>query len=101
VPTRLTAPTEAALLRLLCPKATFFRCSANHDFFFATFLPFCRASDRPMAIACFLLVTFLPLPLFSVPFLRFRIVDSTSFDALFDVLRDDDDFFRGAMASVS
>jgi hypothetical protein len=40
-----------------------------------------------MAIACFLLVTFFPLPLFSVPRLRLRIADSTSFDALFDVFR--------------
>jgi hypothetical protein len=39
-----------------------------------------------MAIACFLLVTFFPLrPLRSVPSLRLRIADSTSFDALFDV----------------
>jgi len=54
---------------------------------FATFLPFFRASDRPIAIAYFLLVTFLPLPLFNVPRLRLRIADCTSFDALFDVLR--------------
>jgi len=42
-----------------------------------------------MAIACFLLVTFLPLPLFSVPFLRFRIVDSTSFFHQDDTRRTD------------
>ena len=53
-----------------------------------------------MAIACFLLVTFFPLPLFRVPLLRRRIADSTSFDALLDVLRDDDDFLRGAMANA-
>jgi hypothetical protein len=41
-----------------------------------------------------LLVTFLPLPLFSVPVLRRRIADSTSFDALFDVLRREGDDFR-------
>jgi hypothetical protein len=36
-----------------------------------TRLPFWRASDNPMAIACLRLVTFLPLrPLFSVPRLR-------------------------------
>src|SRR4051812_14411461 len=41
------------------------------DFFFGAFPPSLRASDNPMAIACFLLVTFLPdLPLFSVPSLR-------------------------------
>ena len=40
-------------------------------FFFAgTWPPFLRALDRPMAIACFLLLTVLPdLPLFCVPFL--------------------------------
>src|SRR5208283_2015720 len=32
--------------------------------FFGTFAPFLRASERPMAIACFLLVTTLPLPPF-------------------------------------
>lgn len=40
---------------------------------FGTFAPFFLASDRPMAMACFRLVTFLPLlPLLSVPdfFLR-------------------------------
>ena len=68
------------------------------DFLRATLLPFLRASDSPMAIACFLLVTFFPLPLLSVPLLRRRIVDSTSFDALLDVLRDDD-FFRAAIAT--
>lgn len=37
-------------------------------FFFGTFAPFFRASERPIATACFRLVTFLPLrPLFSVP----------------------------------
>ena len=47
--------------------------------FFGTFLPFLRASDRPMAIACLRLLTLPPrppLPLLSVPFcvgaLRFR-----------------------------
>lgn len=37
-------------------------------FFFGTFLPLLRASERPIAIACFRLVTFLPLrPDFSLP----------------------------------
>src|SRR4051812_41195645 len=59
------------------------RCSAevarglkpHYDFFFrpprffGTFAPDLRASDRPIAIACLRLFTFLPLrPLFSVPF---------------------------------
>jgi hypothetical protein len=39
-----------------------------------------------------LLVTFLPLPLFRVPRLRRRIADSTSLEALFDVLRREEDF---------
>src|SRR6185503_6753402 len=53
-----------------------------------TFFPFFRASERPIAIACFRLVTFLPLrPLLSVPFLRFFITRSTSFEALLEYLR--------------
>jgi hypothetical protein len=36
-----------------------------------------------MAIACFRLFTFLPLPLFSVPFLRLRIELSTDLEAFF------------------
>jgi hypothetical protein len=40
----------------------------RHHFFSGTFAPFLRASDKPIAIACFLLVTFSPLrPLFSFP----------------------------------
>jgi hypothetical protein len=35
--------------------------------FFGTFAPFFLASDKPIAIACFRLVTFLPLPLFNWP----------------------------------
>jgi hypothetical protein len=62
-------------------------------------LPFFRASDRPIAIACFLLVTFLPLPLFNVPRLRRRIADSTSFGALFDVFRFDVFRFVAAIGS--
>jgi hypothetical protein len=62
-------------------------------------LPFFRASDRPIAIACFLLVTFLPLPLFNVPRLRRRIADSTCFDALFDVFRFDVFRFVAAIGS--
>ena len=52
------------------------------DLFFGTRIPFLRASERPMAIACLRLFTFLPLvPLFSVPFLRLRIAPSTLFEA--------------------
>ena len=52
------------------------------DAFFGTLPPALRASDKPMAIACFLLVTFLPEPpLFSVPRLRSCIAFSTFSDA--------------------
>lgn len=46
--------------------------------------PFARASDNPIAIACFRLVTFPPcpdFPLFRVPFLRRRIALSTDLEA--------------------
>lgn len=36
-------------------------------FFVGTFAPSFFASDKPMAIACFFEVTFLPVPVFSVP----------------------------------
>jgi len=54
-------------------------------FFYGTFLPFSRASDRPMAIACFRLLTVLPLrPLFNVPLLRLCSALFTSSDADFE-----------------
>jgi hypothetical protein len=60
----------------------------RRDFRFGTRLPFLRASDNPIAMACLRLLTFLPLrPLLSVPFLRFRIARFTSFDALREYLR--------------
>jgi len=50
--------------------------------FFGTFLPFFRASDSPIAMACFRLFTVLPLrPLLSLPLLRRRMARSTSFAA--------------------
>ena len=53
------------------------------DFFRGTFPPARRASDRPIAIACFRLVTFLPdRPLFKVPFFRSCIAFLTFADAL-------------------
>ena len=61
--------------------------------FLGTFAPFSRASERPMAIACLRLVTFLPLPLLSVPFLRRRIALSTRLPAAFPYFRRPDDFF--------
>jgi hypothetical protein len=48
-----------------------------------TFAPFSRASLSPIAIACFLLRTFRPEPLFNDPFLRRRIADATRFEAAF------------------
>ena len=47
-----------------------------------TFLPSRRASDKPMAMACFLLFTFVPeRPLFNVPRLRSCIALSTFLEA--------------------
>src|SRR6266542_3211755 len=49
--------------------------------------PSFRACDSPIAIACFLLVTFLPdLPLFSDPSFRSCIAFSTFFDAFLPYL---------------
>lgn len=61
-------------------------------FFRGTFFPFERASDSPIAIACFLLFTLRPLPDLSVPFLRRRIALSTSLLALSEYFRPDDLF---------
>ena len=58
------------------------------DFFFGTFSPARRASDKPMAIACFRLLIVLPeLPLFKVPALRSCIVLATFFEAALEYLR--------------
>jgi len=52
------------------------------DFFFGTFLPSLRASESPMAIACFRLFTVFPLrPLLRVPSFRSCIAFSTFFEA--------------------
>jgi hypothetical protein len=50
-------------------------------FFAGTFLPAFRASERPMAMACFELVTFRPLPERSLPSFIARISVSTDLDA--------------------
>jgi hypothetical protein len=64
------------------------------DFFFGTFAPSLRASDSPMAIACFRLVTFLPLrPLFSVPLFFSRIARATFFCAFGPYFLPPEDFF--------
>ena len=75
IPTR---PTDS------CPRFLSLFATGVHrpracHFFLGTFLPFRLASDRPMAIACFRLFTFLPLPLFNVPFLRLCIARLTDF----------------------
>lgn len=67
-------------------------------FFRGTFFPFDRASDRPIAIACFLLFTVRPLPDLSVPFLRRRIALSTSLLALSEYFRFED-FFAAIFGS--
>jgi hypothetical protein len=66
-------------LALLFFAVVFFAVVFLDDVFFAgTLPPAARASDRPIAIACLRLVTFLPLPpLLSVPALRSCITFST------------------------
>jgi hypothetical protein len=57
-------------------------------FFGGTFFPSRLASDRPIAIACFRLVTFLPdRPLLNVPAFRFFIARPTLADAFFEYFR--------------
>jgi hypothetical protein len=55
--------------------------------FLGTFAPSLRASESPMAIACLLLFTFLPLrPIVSVPFSFSFIAFSTFLEAAFEYL---------------
>ncbi len=78
------------------------RLRLEEDFFFGTFAPDLRASERPMAMACLRLVTFLPLrPLFSVPALRSRMARSTLLPALGLYLRPAEDFFAAAIVKFS
>ena len=58
----------------------------EEDFFFGTLPPAFLASDSPIAIACFLLVTFLPEPLLSVPCFFSCIAFSTLSEAFFPYL---------------
>ncbi|MBN9041003.1 MAG: hypothetical protein J0H38_06905 [Rhizobiales bacterium] len=68
--------------------AVFFFVDFFDAFFGGTFLPSLRASERPIAIACLRLVTFLPdLPLFKVPALRLRRARPTFADALREYFR--------------
>jgi len=56
--------------------------------FLGTLAPSALASERPMAMACFRLFTFLPdRPLFNVPALRFFIARPTLAEAFFEYLR--------------
>ncbi|MBR1230605.1 hypothetical protein JQ611_00920 [Bradyrhizobium sp. AUGA SZCCT0182] len=67
---------------------TVFRFFAVFLAFFGTFLPLARASESPIAIACFLLFTVLPeRPLFKVPALRFFIARLTSAEAFLEYFR--------------
>jgi hypothetical protein len=88
------AMTRSVAIAASIPCRFFLRCASSASntlgdqlvFFRGTFAPFFRASESPIAIACFLLVTrppFPPLPDFSVPrFLR-RIALFTVFAAAF------------------
>lgn len=68
----------------ICSKRYFF---LDADFLRGTFAPASRACESPIAIACFLLVTFLPeRPLFNVPFFRSCIAFSTFSPAFFPYL---------------
>jgi hypothetical protein len=63
---------------------------AGDELRFGTFLPFLRASDKPIAMACFRLLTLPPRPPFPrlrVPRLRRRMALLTSFDALREYFR--------------
>jgi len=56
--------------------------------FLGTLAPSALASERPMAMACFRLFTFLPdRPLFNVPALRFFIARPTLAEAFLEYLR--------------
>jgi hypothetical protein len=82
------AMTRRAPYRFAFFAAFFFVAFRFFEAFFGTFLPLALASDRPIAIACLRLLTFLPeRPLFSVPALRFFIARLTSVDAFFEYLR--------------
>jgi hypothetical protein len=75
-------------------------------FLVGTLSPSLRASDSPIAMACFLLVTFLPLrPLFNFPCFIARISLSTLFPAAGEYLRVDFfpvvDFFFVALVGIA
>lgn len=64
----------------------------DQDFFFGTFLPERRASERPMAIACLGFVTLFPVPVFSLPRLNSCISLWTFLPADGEYLRPEDFF---------
>src|SRR5690242_13048590 len=69
-------------------RRTLQRRRKDYFFFFGTLAPRLRASDRPIAIACLRLFTFLPeRPLRSVPAFRFFIARLTFLAAPFEYLR--------------
>jgi hypothetical protein len=68
--------------RFFVPRLVVLRFFELRFFEGGTFAPSLRASERPIAIACLRLVTFLPeRPLRNVPRLRSRMTFSTFFDA--------------------
>jgi hypothetical protein len=72
---------------LLFLELPFFERFFDEPFFGGTLAPSLRASDKPIAIACFLLVTFFPdRPLFNVPAFRSCIARSTFLDAFLPYL---------------
>jgi len=76
------AANAAALEPFSCRRR--FGCYFEDDFLGGTLAPARRASESPIAIACFRLLTFLPeLPLFSVPALRSCMTFLTFSDAFF------------------
>lgn len=59
------------------PESLSFRMMNYFFFLDGTFIPFSRASEIPMAMACFLLVTFFPEEDFSFPSLNSCITSPT------------------------
>src|ERR1700754_4264162 len=76
------------LVAFLVPFLAPFFAALRPVAFFGTFFPARRASDSPIAMACFRLFTFLPLrPLRNVPALRFFMARSTFLAELFEYRR--------------
>jgi hypothetical protein len=79
---RLRSQFKDPLLHELRTSQELFLAEDFFDDFFGTLAPASRASDKPIAIACFLLVTFFPdRPLLSVPSFSSCIAFSTFFEA--------------------